>query len=251
MTARVSVVVGGASGIGWATAQLLHFQGDTVVIADVAEDAALACATELGEHASGRHVQVTDESSVRALFDAVRTEHGAVNAVVNCAGVSHPGALVDLPLYDWKATLDVCLTGTFLVLREAAKVMEDGGAIVAISSPIGHRPGAATGANCTAKAGVLRLTRVAALELGPRRIRVNALSPGFVHTPPAAGATLAPEFVEDTPLGRVGDPDDVAQAVAFLLSEQADWMTGATLDLGGGAHLPHPDVLTRVSAMTD
>lgn len=254
-TQRVSVVVGGASGLGWATAQLLHFQGDAVVIGDVDAGAAASRAAELGGGVEARYVEVTDETSVRELFESVRDEHGSVDAVVNCAGISRPGALTDLSLTDWQATIDVCLTGTFLVLRESAKVMRDGGAIVLIASLNGRQPGVAMGAYCAAKAGVLMLTEVAALELGPRRIRVNAVSPGYVPTPLTAGAALVPglveDFVENTPLGRAGDPDDIAQAVAFLLSENASWMTGAALDLNGGAHTQrYPNVLSHVTAMT-
>jgi 3-oxoacyl-[acyl-carrier protein] reductase len=253
-TPRVSVIVGGASGLGWATAQLLHAQGDAVVIADVAGDQARARADELGGSAAARQVEVREEASVRALFEGVREEHGSVDAVVNCAGISRPGALVDISLDDWSATVDVCLTGSFLVLREAAKVMDEGGAIALIASLNGRQPGVAMGAYCAAKAGVLMLTEVAALELGPRKIRVNSVSPGFVPTPLTAGASLVPglveDFVENIPLGRAGDPDDVANAVAFLLSEQASWMTGASLDLNGGAHTQrYPNVLQHVAAM--
>ena len=254
-TQRVSVIVGGASGLGWATAQLLHFQGDVVVIADVETEAAALRAAELGGSAVARHVQVSDEKSVRALFEGVRDEHGSVDAVVNCAGISRPGALVDLSVDDWQDTVDVCLTGSFLVLREAAKVMGEGGAIALIASLNGRQPGVAMGAYCAAKAGVPMLTEVAALELGPRRIRVNAVSPGFVPTPLTAGATLVPglveDFVENIPLGRAGDPDDVANAISFLLSDQASWMTGASLDLNGGAHTQrYPNVLRHLAAMT-
>lgn len=108
--------------------------------------------------------------------------------------------------------------------------MGECGAIALIASLNGRQPGVAVGAYCAAKAGVLMLTEVAALELGPRRIRVNAVSPGFVPTPLTAGAALVPglveDFVENIPLGRAGDPDDVANAISFLLSDQASWMTG-------------------------
>jgi 3-oxoacyl-[acyl-carrier protein] reductase len=150
--------------------------------------------------------------------------------VVALRPVPVEGGASGLSVDDWQDTVDVCLTGSFLVLREAAKVMGECGAIALIASLNDRQPGVTVGAYCAAKAGVLMLTEVAALELGPRRIRVNAVSPGFVPTPLTAGAALVPglveDFVENIPLGRAGDPDDVANAISFLLSDQASWMTG-------------------------
>ena len=112
-------------------------------------------------------------------------------------------------------------------------------------------PAAGMSAYCAAKAGLSMLTQVAALELASRGIRVNAVAPGFVHTPLTAGAALVPGVVEDylenTPLGRAGTPEDIANAVLFLCSEQSSWMTGEVLDLNGGAHLKrYPDIMSHL-----
>lgn len=248
MSTRTAVVVGGASGIGLATARSLSASGFHVVIADINADAARTAAAEL----DGRAItmDVTDEESVRAGF----ADLDDLQVIVGCAGLALPGAITELGLEQWQTTIDVCLTGSFLVLKHGAQAIADGGSIVVISSLNGRQPGTAMGAYCAAKAGVTMLVEVAALELAPRRIRVNAVQPGVVDTPLTAGLALIPgltdEYVENTPLGRVGVPDDIAAMVAFLASDKAEWITGSAFDVNGGAHLQrYPDVLGRVRAM--
>ncbi|MAU81623.1 SDR family NAD(P)-dependent oxidoreductase [Gordonia sp. Z-3] len=244
-----AVVVGGASGIGLATARVLAAEGFSVVVADVNSDAALAAAEEIG----GRAVtlDVTDESSVAAGFASV----DELEAVVSCAGLTVPGALTELGLDQWQTSIDVCLTGSFLVLKHAGQRMVDGGSITVISSLNGRQPGAGMGAYCAAKAGVTMLVEVAALELAPRKIRVNAISPGLVDTPLTEGLALVPglvdEYLENTPLGRSGRPEEVADMAAYLASEKAAWITGSAFDLNGGAHLQrYPDVLGKIRALS-
>ncbi|MCX2964603.1 SDR family NAD(P)-dependent oxidoreductase [Gordonia aquimaris] len=246
---RTAVVVGGASGIGLATARALAAEGFSVVVADVNSDAALAAAEEIG----GRAVtlDVTDESSVAAGFASLDD----LEAVVSCAGLTVPGALTELGLDQWQTSIDVCLTGSFLVLKHAGQRIVDGGSITVISSLNGRQPGAGMGAYCAAKAGVTMLVEVAALELAPRKIRVNAISPGLVDTPLTEGLALVPglvdEYLENTPLGRSGRPAEVADMAAYLASEKAAWITGSAFDLNGGAHLQrYPDVLGKIRALS-
>ena len=135
------------------------------------------------------------------------------------------------------------------MIKHAAPHLHDGGALVSISSLNARQPAAAMSAYCAAKAGLSMLTQVAALELAPRGIRVNAVAPGFVHTPLTEPATQIPgvvdEYVENTPLGRAGTPEDIADAVVFLCT--APWLTGEVLDLNGGAHMKrYPDILSHV-----
>ncbi len=219
-----------------------------MVVADVNTDAALAAAEEIG----GRAVtlDVTDESSVAAGFASLDD----LEAVVSCAGLTVPGALTELGLDQWQTSIDVCLTGSFLVLKHAGQRIVDGGSITVISSLNGRQPGAGMGAYCAAKAGVTMLVEVAALELAPRKIRVNAISPGLVDTPLTEGLSLVPglvdEYLENTPLGRSGRPAEVADMAAYLASEKAAWITGSAFDLNGGAHLQrYPDVLGKIRAM--
>ncbi|MFD3810727.1 SDR family NAD(P)-dependent oxidoreductase [Rhodococcus sp. NPDC058639] len=254
MDGKTAVVIGGASGIGWATARLLHTRGATVVIADIDGRAARARAGELGNGARASTADVTDESSVESLFADVVASEGAPDTIVECAGVSMPGRITDLALEDWRTTVDVCLTGAFLVMKHAGRVVRDGGSITTIASLNGRQPAPGMAAYCAAKAGVLMLTEVAALELGARGVRVNAVSPGLVDTPLTAGVALVPglreDYLENTPLGRAGRPEEVAEVVAFLASDAATWMTGATIDLNGGAHTRrYPDLLAHLAAM--
>jgi 3-oxoacyl-[acyl-carrier protein] reductase len=245
MTNRNAVVVGGASGIGKAVAHALAADGCRVVVADRNADGARSVATELGDPHSSATVDVTDEDAVRALFD----DAGALDIVVNTAGFSSLGLITELPVEDFRAVVDVCLTGSFLVIKHAAPHLRDGGALVSISSLNGRQPAAAMSAYCSAKAGLSMLTQVAALELAPQGVRVNAVAPGFVHTPLTEPATHIPgvvdEYVENTPLGRAGTPEDIADAVLFLC--KAPWLTGEVLDLNGGAHMKrYPDLMSHV-----
>jgi len=249
---RIAVVIGAASGIGWATAQALASQGDRVIVADRNADGAQARAAELGEPHTAATVDVTDEDLVQRLFE----ETGQVDVVVNCAGFSNVGLITDMPVDQFRDVIDVCLTGAFIVAKHAGRNLRPGGALVSISSLNGRQPAAGMSAYCAAKAGLSMLTQVAALELGPRGIRVNAVAPGFVHTPLTAPAAAVPgvveEYLENTALGRAGTPEDIANAVLYLCSPAASWLTGEALDLNGGAHLKrYPDVLGHVMKLAE
>jgi len=238
---RVAVVVGGASGIGWATARVLAAEGYRVTIADRDIDGARQRATHLGEPHSWAPVEVTEEDGVAGLFDEVVAREDRLDVVVNCAGFSGFGLITELDANQFRSVVDVCLTGGFLVIKHAGRHLREGGTIVSLTSLNARQPAIGMSAYCAAKAGLSMLTAVAALELGPSGIRVNAVAPGFVHTPLTEAAAAIPgvidEYVENTPLGRAGTPEDVAAAVAFLCSPQSSWMTGEILDLNGGAHL--------------
>lgn len=245
MTARDAVVIGGASGIGKAVAHTLAADGCRVTVADRDSAGARSVAAELGDPHTAATVEVTDEASVAALFT------GPVDVVVNTAGFSNVGLIVDMAVEGFREVIDVCLTGAFIVTKYAGRQLRDGGVLVSMSSLNARQPAVAMSAYCAAKAGLSMLTQVAALELAPRGIRVNAVAPGFVHTPLTAPAAAIPgvveEYLENTPLGRAGTPQDVADAVAFLCSPAASWLTGEVIDLNGGAHLRrYPDVLSHV-----
>ncbi|WP_326545610.1 SDR family NAD(P)-dependent oxidoreductase [Mycolicibacterium sp. ND9-15] len=244
---RTAMVIGAASGIGLATARALAAEGDSVTLADRNVDGAREHAAELGDPHTAAHVEVTDEASVQALFERA----GPLDIVVNCAGFSNVGMIVDMAVEDFRAVIDVCLNGAFIVAKHAGRTLREGGVLVSITSLNARQPAAGMSAYCAAKAGLSMLTQVAALELGPRGIRVNAVAPGFVHTPLTAPAAAVPgvveEYVENTALGRAGTPEDVAEAVLFLCSPKSSWLTGEVLDLNGGAHMKrYPDVMGHV-----
>ncbi|GAA2773103.1 SDR family NAD(P)-dependent oxidoreductase [Mycolicibacterium pallens] len=256
MTEQVAVIVGGASGIGWATAQTLAAQGARVTIADRNTELARERAAELGDPHTWAEVEVTDETTVARLFDDVVAREGALHVVVNCAGFSGFGVITELDAEQFRSVIDVCLTGAFLVIKHAGRHLREGGALVSLTSLNARQPAIGMSAYCSAKAGLSMLTQVAALELGPRGIRVNAVAPGFVHTPLTEGAAMVPgvvdEYVENTALGRPGTPQDIADAVAFLCSPQSSWLTGEILDLNGGAHLKrYPNIAEHLNRLMD
>jgi NAD(P)-dependent dehydrogenase (short-subunit alcohol dehydrogenase family) len=249
---RITVVIGGASGIGWATAQALAAQGDRVTVADRNAEGAQARAAELGAPHTAAAVDVTDEDSVQRLFE----QTGPVDVVVNCAGFGSLGLITDLSVDDFRSVVDVCLVGSFIVAKYAGQKLREGGSLVSISSLNGRQPAIGMSAYCSAKAGLSMLTQVAALEWGPRGIRVNAVAPGFVDTPLTAGSSAVPglveDYVENTALGRGGKPEEIADAVLFLCSPASSWLTGEVLDLNGGAHLKrYPDILGHVLKLAE
>jgi NAD(P)-dependent dehydrogenase (short-subunit alcohol dehydrogenase family) len=234
-----AVIIGGASGIGATIVRAMAARGYAVVVADRNGDAAQALVEELGE---GGHtfaqVDVVDDAGLATLFEEVAQRPGRFEVTVNCAGITALGLVTELPVAKFRRVVDVCLAGAFLVIQHAGRHLVDGGAIISLSSLNARQPAVGMSAYCSAKAGLSMLTEVAALELAPR-IRVNAVAPGLVRTPLTSGALGVPgvedEYVENIPLGRPGTPDEIAEAVMYLVGAQ--WITGEVLDLNGGAHM--------------
>lgn len=248
---RTAVVIGGASGLGAATARALAATGALVVVADRDGGGAREVAAGIGGIA--RETEITDEAAVAELFTAAG-EAGTVRAVVNTVGTSTWSPIAEHDFAQWRTVLDVNLGGAFLVLKHAARVLADGGAIVSLTSLNGRQPGEGLAAYCASKAGLSMLTQVAALELAPRGIRVNAVAPGLVITPLTAGIDAIPgireDYLENTPLGRPGTPEEVAAAAVFLCSDEASWITGEVLDINGGAHLMrYPNLRKHLAAL--
>ena len=245
---RVALITGGAGAIGRATARRFLEDGARVAIADrsaaplgrVADDLAERSAQDLTTH----QVDVTSDASVRDLADAVVAVHGRIDILFTCAGVLAPGSVTETSLEDWDRTIATNLTGPFLASRHVVPVMlaNGGGAIVHLASTAGVVAEAGIAAYCASKGGVVMLARQMAVDYARSGIRVNVVCPGWIDTPfndPAidrAGGreALAPFIDVMVPMGRQGQPDEVADVVAFLVSDDARLMTGAVVTVDAG-----------------
>lgn len=248
----VGVVIGGASGIGRAIAHALAEDGYRVTVADIDTDRAVAVAEQVG--GASATADVTDEATIEALLTATREQYGRVDAVVNTAGMSSFASITEHDVGEWRNVVDINLVGAMVVIKHAGRVLEAGGSILSLTSLNARQAGIGVSAYCAAKAGLSMLTGVAALELGPRGIRVNAIAPGLVITPLTEGMQLIPgieeDYLDNTPLGRAGLPEEIAAAAVFLCSEKAAWITGEVLDINGGAHLMrYPNIAKHLAAL--
>jgi len=239
---QTAFVTGAASGIGNAIATRLAADGATVVIADIDADRAEAAATVLaatGATALGLGVDVADQAAVEAAIDRVVAEFGRLDLAVNNAGLaSIPTPLHELPVENFDRVIGVDLRGVFLSLRAeiAAMLATGGGSIVNISSGAGLKNAPSMADYTAAKHGVVGLTKNAALEYARQNVRINAIAPGTIATPGILGAPeeLQRQWAELIPMGRIGRAEEVADAAAWLLSDQASFVTGSLISVDGG-----------------
>jgi 3-oxoacyl-[acyl-carrier protein] reductase len=239
---KTALVTGAAAGIGRATAETFAREGARVVLTDVDEargrDAATAIQTA-GGSATFERLDVTNAPDVERVFDVAAERLGGLDIVVNNAGIVADARLVKMTLEQWQRVIDVNLKGVFLCGQRAAQLMiaaGRGGVILNASSVVGLYGNFGQSNYVATKSGVIGMTRTWARELGRYDIRVNAVAPGFIGTEIIRDM---PENVitamrEKTPLGRVGEPQDIADAYAFLASNRAKFITGAVLSVDGG-----------------
>lgn len=239
-------VTGGGSGIGLACATRLAADGATVTITGRSADRLAAGVAAIEEAAPGADVRsvpadVTDEDTLAAAVAAAAEPTGRLDGIVVSAGGSETiGPLTQVDAGAWRRTVDLNLTGTLLTIKHGARIMarQGGGSIVAISSVAGAVTHRWFGAYGPAKAGIDMLCRVAADELGASGIRVNSVRPGLTRTDLVEAITAPGPVLDDylacTPLGRIGEPEDVANLVRFLLGPEASWITGENISVDGG-----------------
>jgi NAD(P)-dependent dehydrogenase (short-subunit alcohol dehydrogenase family) len=236
MAARLALVTGGGNGIGADICRAAHAAGYRVAVMDAKAEAAQAVAAELG-NAIALPCDVTDEHAV----DAALATLGVVpDLLVNNAGIVKFGHLVDMSVQDFRRVLDVDLMGVYILCRAVGRMMRERGSgnIVNISSINAITPSLGTNAYAAAKAGLVNLTKLLAIELGPHGVRVNSVSPGFVDggmsTPVFANPRTREIRTKAVPLRRLGATSDIAQAVLFLASDAAPYITGQDLGVDGG-----------------
>jgi len=239
---RVAVVTGAGDGIGWATAQRLAQEYAHVVIADLRPEAAMKRAGELGDGHMGLGCDVTSEAEVMALMQQVQKRYGRIDVLVNNAGIGEQTVMTLEQTVDaFDRILAVHLRGTFLASREAGRIFveQQSGAIVNISSIAGMQGHPGRNAYGAAKAGISTMTAAMAGEWARDGIRVNAVAPGYVLTDlvkdlAAKGALNLADLESCTPMGRTARPEEIAEAIAFLASDRASFITGVTLPVDGG-----------------
>lgn len=236
---KVALVTGAAGGIGGALVDLLAQAGADVVLADLDADAVESRAAELrdaGWRAMGVGVNAADTESIDAMVALVEERLGRVDLLVPSAGIYPQAMLADMPDAAWRTVLSINLDGVYFLTKRLLPLMPSGSAIVNLSSLAGHRGSLGHGHYSVSKAGVIALTRNLALELGPRGIRVNSVSPGIIATQMTEGirAEQGDRLIAQTPLGRDGTPDETASVIAFLLSDAASYVHGEIVHVNGG-----------------
>ena len=249
---KVAIITGGASGIGAGTVRRFVAEGAKVLICDLDADKGQALVDELGDATAYLPTDVSQEEQVAAMVAEATDRWGRLDCLFNNAGFGGAlGSISKTSVEDYDLTMDVLLKGVFLGMKHAAPVMteQQSGSIISTASVAGLRAGEAPHLYSVAKAAVIHLTRSVALELGEQNIRVNAICPGFIATPLAAGHPKADDRqlqkmrdagARSQVLGRVGEPADIANMALFLASDESEWITGQEFVVDGGFAVGRP-----------
>lgn len=249
---KVVVVTGGSRGIGRAIAEKFAAYGSIVVIGSrtVSEiEDTVEMVRRSGGRAEGYTLDVGDRASCAQFVEQVYSNQGRVDVLVNCAGMNSRLPAEDYPEETWETVLNVNLTGTYRMCQEVGRRMisHGRGSIVNITSMMSHVAAPYQGAYAASKGALLQYTKVLAIEWAKHNIRVNAVSPGYIRTALTANVMALPEYANNllrkTPQGRFGEPEEVAEAVCFLASPMASFITGVALPVDGGFLAGHPHIL--------
>ena len=243
LAGRVALVTGAGSGIGLATAKRLASEGAIAVVSDVQDEAGDQAAAAIGEDGGDAlyvHLDVTDEQGWQAAIERVLSERGRLDVLVNNAGLGDLAPIEETTLPDWERTIAIDQTGVFLGMKMCAHALKASGhgSVINISSIFGTSGGFGTSpAYHAAKGAVRTLTKNVALRWATEGVRVNSVHPGFVRTPildQAQGTEVWDAMTAMTPMGRLGEPEEIAAAVAYLASDDASFVTGLELYVDGG-----------------
>jgi 3-oxoacyl-[acyl-carrier protein] reductase len=239
---QVALVTGGARGIGAEIARRLARGGARVVCADVLDTADIVAEIAgAGGLAEGRELDVTDAEAAAVTIKAVFEEHERLDILVNNAGITRDQLLVRMKPEDWDLVLGINLDGVFKVTQPVAKLMmrQKCGRIVNVASVVGLMGNAGQANYAASKAGLIGFTKSLARELGPRNVTVNAVAPGYIQTPMTDKLTddQRATLLKNVAIPRLGTPEDVAEAVAFLAGPRASYITGVVLNISGGLYI--------------
>ncbi len=241
---RVALITGASQGIGQAIAVRLAAAGASVALAARNQDKlneVVQQITSAGGKASAFQLDVADEEQIKSVFKAVIAQLGKIDILVNNAGITRDQLVMRMKRADWDAVLGTNLTSAYLCTQQVISPMlkQRWGRIINVTSIFGQIGQAGQANYASSKAGLIGLTKAIARELGSRNITCNAVAPGFIETNMTAvlGDDFKQNALKNIPLGRIGTPDDVAGAVAFLASDEASYITGHVLDVNGGLHM--------------
>jgi 3-oxoacyl-[acyl-carrier protein] reductase len=242
LSGKTAVVTGGGQGLGAATANLMAGSGASVIITYFNDEAGInrkkaeQTAAEIGSGAAATEADVRDPAAVKSLFGATLKQYGGVDILVNNAGINRDRTIRKMSQEEWQQVVDTNLTGTFNMCREAARAMSDGGRIVNVSSLSGVVGFFGQTNYAASKAGVIGLTRSLSRELARRQILVNAVAPGVVLTQMGLSipGELRERMLENIPMNRFGEPEEIGRVILFLCSEYASYITGQVIHVNGG-----------------
>lgn len=242
---KIALVTGGSRGIGRAICEELAAHGAHVIVnftskPEAAEESVAAC-KRAGGSAEALCFNVGDSSSVESAFEQILAKHGRLDILVNNAGIARDGLVMRMKEEDWRATMDVNLSGAYFCIRAVAKSMMKArtGKIVNISSVVGEMGNAGQVPYAASKAGLIGLTKSLAREFAPRNITVNCITPGFIETDMTGTLTeeIKSEMLKGIPLERFGSAKEVASVVGFLVSDGASYITGQVIGVNGGMYM--------------